>query len=62
MGWGIRALLVGLTGLLILLLYLSIPPGLDPTLNMIGLLLLATFGVNLMIGIVALFKFGGEKR
>ena len=60
MGWAIRVLLVLLSILLIALLFLSIPADLNPDIESALIFIVATMGVNLIIGLAVLFKFGNK--
>ncbi|MFW9919810.1 MAG: hypothetical protein ACFFED_09440 [Candidatus Thorarchaeota archaeon] len=61
MGWRIRATIVGLTALMLALLIITVVSLVSPELENIALFFVATFGVNLFIGIFALFKVGGRR-
>lgn len=60
MGWGIRVLLVFLCIILVGLLLLSIPTNLNPDVESALILIVITLGVNLIIGLLVLFRFGGR--
>jgi len=60
MGWAIRILLLFLSILLIALLFLSIPTTLDPNIKSALVFLVAVMGVNMIIGLAALFKFSNK--
>lgn len=61
MGWKIRVLIVSLTALMMALLILSVLSIVSPDLENIALFFVATIGINVFIGLFALFKFGGKR-
>ncbi len=61
MGWKIRALIVALTALMVALLFAGIPSLVTPEFESVALLLVATFGVNLFLVLLALFRISGRK-
>ena len=61
MGWKIRAIIVGLTALMIALLALSAMSIVSPEFEDIALFFVATFGINIFIGLFALFRFGSKR-
>ena len=61
MGWKIRVIIVALTALMIALLIASIPSLVTPEFEDVALLIVATFGVNLLLGLLALFRFSGKR-
>jgi len=62
MGWKIKALIVALAALMIALLILSVATLVSPEFEDLALIFIATFGVNLFIGVFALFITGGKSR
>ena len=62
MGWRIKAVIVALTALLVTLLVVSVTTLVSPAVEDLALLFVAAFGINLFIGIFALFITGGKTR
>jgi len=62
MGWGIRVLIIGLASLMLALLFLGVASIANPELENLAMLFVATFGVNIFIGLFALFLIGGKPR
>ena len=60
MGWAIRVILVILCILMVALLFLSIPTNLEPEIESGLTFIVITMGVNLIIGLLALFKFSNK--
>lgn len=61
MGWKVKVLLVGLTALMIALLILSAISLASPEMENLALVFVATFGVNLLIGLFALFRISRRR-
>ena len=62
MGWRIKALLVALIALMLALMIISVTSLVSPEFEDIALLFMAAFGINIFIGIFALFLTGNKSR